>query len=180
VEAIKIPELFVGVNFWGKCSALWKNSMVKAWGHEGGIPRFYEKRILNGPSAFNDDLRFWEDLDLYQRLKRSILKKDARCEARIIHYEESSPRSIILKYLSYGRSIAAFKGASTSMPYKPVGKLTLLTLSLTLRTQGKSPAILLGCLFQAFLKALCMGLGLLLELAWSSSAEAGIHSSGEA
>ncbi|MEM2727704.1 MAG: glycosyltransferase family 2 protein, partial [Candidatus Bathyarchaeia archaeon] len=29
VEAIKIPEKFIGTNFIGKCSALWKNRMVE-------------------------------------------------------------------------------------------------------------------------------------------------------
>jgi glycosyltransferase involved in cell wall biosynthesis len=163
-EAIKIPELFVGVNFWGKCSALWKNSMVKVWGPEGGIPRFYKKRILAEPLAYSSDLRFWEDFELYQRLKRTILKKEAQCKARIIHYENLTPKSIMLKYISYGRSIADFKGRFIDAPYKLVGKLTLLTLFRILKNPGNSPAIFLGCLFQAFLKALCMSLGLLLKL----------------
>lgn len=162
VDAVKIPELFVGVNFWGRCSALWKNSMVKAWGSEGGIPRFYRRSILPQSSAYKSRLRFWEDLELYQRMRRAT--RDAWCTGRVIHYEIASLRDVAKKYLSYGRSVAAMRGSSAETPYKLTVKLTLSTALYILRNPGRLPSILFGCLFQVLLKGLCAALGFLLEL----------------
>ena len=162
VDAVKIPELFVGANYWGRCSALWKNSMVKAWGSEGGIPRFYRRSIMPQSSAYKSKLRFWEDLELYQRMRR--VARDAWCTGRVIHYEIASLRGVARKYLSYGRSVAVMRGSSAETPYKLTVKLTLSTALYILRNTGRQPSIFFGCLFQALLKSICAALGFLLEL----------------
>ena len=68
-DAVKIPEVFVGGDFWGRCSALWKNAVAEALGMAGGIPRFYRASLLTQKGGFTSGLTFWEDLDLYERLK---------------------------------------------------------------------------------------------------------------
>jgi len=161
VDAVKIPELFVGVNFWGCCSALWKNSMVKAWGSEGGIPRFYRRSILPQHSAYKDNLRFWEDLELYQRIRQAA--GNAWCRGRVIHYEIASLRDVVKKYLSYGRSVAVMKESSAKTPYRSTVKLTVSTALHVLRNPGKVPGIFFGCFLQASLKSVCAALGFLFE-----------------
>jgi glycosyltransferase involved in cell wall biosynthesis len=160
VEAVEILEVFVGLNFWGVCSALWKNRMVKAWGHRGGIPRFYRRNTLLESGAFNDKLRFWEDMELYQRLKSAGLR-EAWCRGRIIHYEADSLRNVIRKYVSYGRSIAEFRGNIAKAPYASTFRLTLSTITQTLRDPGKSLSAFVGCFLLVFVKSLSIAFGFL-------------------
>jgi glycosyltransferase involved in cell wall biosynthesis len=163
IEAVEIPEVFVGLNFWGGCSALWKNRMVKAWGRRGGIPRFYRRNTLLESGAFNDKLRFWEDLELYQRLKLAGLR-EAWCRGHIIHYEANSLRSVIRKYVSYGRSMAEFRGNLSKAPYASTFRLTLSTIMQILRDPGNSLSAFVGCFLLVVLKSLSMVFGFLSRL----------------
>jgi glycosyltransferase involved in cell wall biosynthesis len=163
VEAVEIPEVFVGLNFWGVCSALWKNRMVKAWGRRGGIPRFYRRNTLLDSGAFNDKLRFWEDLELYQRLKLAGLR-EAWCRGRIIHYEADSLRNVIRKYVSYGQSIAEFRSNVAKAPYASTFRLTLSTIMQILRDPGESFSAFAGCFLLVILKSLSMVFGFLSRL----------------
>jgi glycosyltransferase involved in cell wall biosynthesis len=160
VEAVAIPEVFVGVDFWGACSALWKNSMVKAWGRRGGIPRFYRRNTLVKSGAFNDRLRFWEDSELYQRLKLAGLK-EARCRSQIVHFEVDSVGSVVHKYLSYGRSIAEFRRVLSKAPYASTFRLTLSTIKQVLRNPGESFSVFVGCFLVVIVKSLSAVFGFL-------------------
>jgi len=162
-EAIKIREYFIGLNFWGRCSALWKNSMVAAWGGRGGIPRFYRRDVLLRSAAFNEGLRYWEDLELYQRIKSRGVR-EAWCINRVIHYELDSLRSVIRKYVSYGRSIAAFKGSPIQAPYTSTIRLTLSTLVHLIKKPSRSVNVFLGCLILVGVKSLNVAQGFLLNL----------------
>jgi glycosyltransferase involved in cell wall biosynthesis len=170
MEAVKIYEYFIGLTFWGKCSALWKNNMVVAWGCRGGIPRFYCRDVFLQSAAFDESLRFWEDLELYQRIKLQGVG-EAWCMGRIIHYELDSLRKVVRKYVSYGRSIAAFKGHAIKAPYVSTIKLTLSTLVHLFKKPGRSVSVLLGCLFLVGVKSLNVAVGFLLSLARSSLQE---------
>jgi len=163
VTAVKIPEVFVGLNFWSKCSVLWKNSTVKASGPQGGVPRFYTKKTLLKNSAFNDNLRWWEDAELYQRLKSSGLK-EAWCKGQLIHHENDPVQSIIRKYLFYGQSVAAFKGSSAKAPIASTFNLTLSTMAQTIKDPGRSPNVFLGCWILFTAKAFSGALGFLSRL----------------
>jgi glycosyltransferase involved in cell wall biosynthesis len=162
-DAVKIPELFVGVNFWGRCSAFWKNKTVKVWGSDGGIPRFYRRSVLQS-SAYNISLRFWDDLELYQRLRRFGLRREAWCSAHVVHYEAASLREVVDKYVSYGRSIVQFSDASAKAPIKSTVMLTVSTALNMLRDPRKSPTTFLGCILQLVLKTVCAAIGFLTGL----------------
>jgi glycosyltransferase involved in cell wall biosynthesis len=163
VDAVKIPEIFVGSNFWGKCSALWKNNVVKAWGLKGGVPRFYRKTAMLKQTAFNDELRWWEDIEFYQRLKSAGLK-EAWCTSQVIHYETDSPQNAVRKYLVYGQSIIAFRSNQAKAPYKATFSLTLSTTVQMLSDSGRSMSVFLGCLFLVTLKSFSATLGFLSRL----------------
>lgn len=161
VEAVKIPEKFVGTNFIGRCSALWKNRMVEAWGLQGGIPRFYRRSALYKSAAFKNGMRFWEDLELYTRLKLIGLK-EAWCKSWILHYEPKSLRSIIVKYVAYGKSASALREKSIESLYASTLKLTLFTLRKMLR-KPESPTLFFGCLLLITVKVLSLLLGYVLS-----------------
>jgi hypothetical protein len=163
VDAVKLPEVFVGLNFWGKCSALWKNSVVKAGGPKGGIPRFYKKQTLRQQLVFNDALRWWEDQELYQRLKLTGLK-EAWCRGRVVHSEADSPQNVVRKYLTYGHSVVAFKSSQVKAPYLTTFKITLSTLVQMIKGSDRSLSVFLGCLFLVAVKSLSAAFGFLSRL----------------
>jgi len=163
VDAVKVPEVFVGLNFWGKCSALWKNNVVKAWGLKGGIPRFYRKSALLRQSGHNDKLSWWEDMELYQRMKSAGLK-EAWCTGQVIHYETDSLQKAVRRYLVYGQSINAFRDNQAKAPYKATFSLTLSTAMQMLRDSGRSASVFLGCLFLVTVKSFSATLGFLSRL----------------
>lgn len=160
IEAVKIPEVFKGLNFWGECSALWKNSMITAWGPNGGIPRFYKRQILLRASGFRGELRWWEDAELHQRLKENGLR-ESWCTSQVFHYEKCSLHDIFSKYTTYGQSIAFFSSNSTKTPFGSTLKLTLATLRQVLKTPGHSAKIFFGSLFLVALKSVSAAMGLL-------------------
>lgn len=167
VDAVKIPEVFVGLNFWGNCSALWKNRIVKAWGSHGGIPRFYKKKTLLQLSAFNDKLRWWEDLELYQRLKSAGIR-ESWCSGYVIHYENGSLQEVIRKYLSYGQSVSEFRSSLSKAPFASTFRLTLFTITQMLKSPGRSLSVFFGCLLLVAMKGLSASLGLLSRLRFNA------------
>jgi len=163
VDAVIIPEVFVGLKFFDKCSALWKNRMVEAWGLEGGIPRFYRRDVLTRSSAFDEELRLWEDMELYRRLKTQGIKT-ARCNARVVHYETSIIKDVVRKYVSYGRSMNVFRKKTLKAPLLPTVKLTVSTMTQVFLNPGRSLKTFVGCLFLVALKGISVSLGFLTGL----------------
>ncbi len=160
VDAVKIPELFVGRDFWGECTALWKNYMVEAWGSNGGIPRFYNAKLIDRNRAFRVGLAFWEDIELYERLEANGVKA-AWCNGLIIHYEDGDLRETVRKYFLYGKSSATLPSDSAKRNIYRTVNLTLKTLSLLLRKPRRPLRIYLGTFLMAAIKAVTLSLGFL-------------------
>lgn len=160
VDAVIIPEVFVGLAFWGQSSAFWKNGVSKALGENGGIPRFYNRDVFLKLLPFNDQLRYWEDQELHQRLKAAGVK-EARCRSFVLHYESGSLQDVTRKYLSYGRSVAAFEESADNAPYILTVKTTLSSLFEVLKNPGCSLRLLFGFSFLFLLKSLCAAFGFL-------------------
>ena len=158
-EAVKIPETFMGLDFWGRSSALWKNRMVEAWGPGGGIPRFFRRDTLKGSDTFREGVRFWEDLELYEGLKRSSLR-EARCRCGIIHLEDPDLRRVTRKYVSYGRSMRAQMGNPSKGRYAKTAILTISTMIRLFRKPGDSLSIFIGCLLIVAIKTLSIFIGI--------------------
>jgi glycosyltransferase involved in cell wall biosynthesis len=160
LEAVKIPEVFVGVNFWGKSSALWKNSNVRGSGEGGGIPRFYRRSRLLKASTLNGQLRWWEDLVLYQHLSAQGLK-EGTCHSGIVHFEADSPRSAVRKYLTYGKSVTAFHGAEAKVPFTLTVKDAVSAVDAMLSHSGRSMSVFAGCVILVIIKLFSAALGFL-------------------
>ena len=158
-EAVVVPELFVGSTYWGRCSANWKNHVVKAEGPGGGIPRFYEKSLLADQEPFQEKIDIWEDYDLYERI-RSRGIRTVQCNSIIQHAEPSSFREMARKEFRYGASVwnAAIEGGDCSRP-----SLTHLTVR-TIRSVIAGPGtwtLTAGTLLLVLLKAMARIAGLL-------------------
>jgi glycosyltransferase involved in cell wall biosynthesis len=162
VDAVKIPEVFVGLNFWGSCSALWKNGVVRASGLGGGIPRFYRRSFLVGQSGFKGNFRWGEDQELYDRLLLAGLK-EVWGRRRVFHFEGDSLGGVVRKYASYGGSLVSFKESGVRVPYGGALRLTLSTFGEILRGSNSSFWVFVGCMFLVALKGLSGVLGFLVR-----------------
>jgi glycosyltransferase involved in cell wall biosynthesis len=151
VGMIKIPLLFVGTSFWGKCSAYWKNcNYLVNKQTVGTIPRFLVKEVILRAGLFNEDLTIGEDWELYARLKKNGVK-EAYCNSRMLHLELSSIKNIMTKQLHYSRFIL-----SHSIRFKEehmsIYKNSLLSLKEALKGLSRSPLLVAGALFLLFVK----------------------------
>lgn len=164
-DAVKIPEVFVGANIWGTCSALWKNAVAETWGRAGGIPRFYRTSLLTQKGGFTSGLTFWEDLDLYERLKAGGMKT-AWCSGLIIHHENGDLKEVAGKYFSYGKASAALPNKSAETNFHKTAKLTLKTLLLILKKPRPPLKIYFGTFIITAIKAFSFCLGLLSKSLW--------------
>jgi glycosyltransferase involved in cell wall biosynthesis len=156
VEAVKIPENFMGTNYWGACSARWKNEVVKTWGQEGGIPRFFKKTALK--QDFNNSAVWWEDQELYDRLDREGLKS-SWCEGEIIHIESGTLSDYVKKYYNYGASTSEFSKKSMRKNFKEKSFLTLNTFLLLILHPRGSLSKHLGSIFLTGIKLIAFILG---------------------
>ncbi len=159
-DAVKIPEVYIGGDFWSICSALWKNTVVEAHGRKGGIPRFYKRNLLNERFRFRDGLGYWEDEELYTRLGKEGMTT-VWCGGLVIHFEKGGLKDIIGKYLGYGGA------ASKALQYNSLKPIFLKTAGITFQAFYlllKMPKTPLNTYFGAFVitvvKIFCFSLGL--------------------
>jgi glycosyltransferase involved in cell wall biosynthesis len=151
VGMIKIPLVFVGIDFWGKCSAYWKNcNYLVNKQTVGSIPRFFVKEIILAAGLFNENLTIGEDWELYARLRKKGVK-EAYCGSRMLHLELSSFRKIITKDLHYSRFIRSHSRRFKE-EYMSIYENSLLSLKEALKGLGRTPQLVVGSLFLVFVK----------------------------
>jgi glycosyltransferase involved in cell wall biosynthesis len=153
VEMVKIPLLFVGTDFWGKCSAYWKNCYYLVNKETiGSVPRFFVKEIILKAGLFNEDLAIGEDWELYARLKTTGVK-EAYCNSYILHLEPSSIKRIMTRELHYSRFIPLY--SSRFREHVLIYRNSLSPLRKALKGFRRSPLLVVGSLFLLFVKT-CM------------------------
>lgn len=169
-EMVRIPELFVGEDFWDHCSAIWKNYFQKAeqiYGAHGNIlsgePRFFLKERILQVGMLDVALVWGEDLALYEKLKEAHVK-EARCKSYIFHYELASIKELLSKNLRYGKSIPTFKQETKRGVYRKMLRHALLTFREIFSDFARSPTVIMGCLILLCLKAYAMAMTLPLGL----------------
>lgn len=111
-DAVKIPELFLGMDYWGKCFALLKNVNfdlgVKRDGDESLYPRFWRKQELLEIGGFDERLLWGEDAECFLRAKRSGLIS-SWSRSRIVHLDMQSLSAVIRKRMKYASGIRTYK-----------------------------------------------------------------------
>jgi len=150
VGMVKIPLLFVGTDFWGKCSAYWKNSYYLVNRQTiGSVPRFFIKKVILRAGLFNEDLAIGEDWELYGRLKRTGVK-EAYCSSSMLHLEPSSIRKIMTRELHYSKFIPLYSRHFRG--HMLIYENSFLPLREALKGLRRSPQLVVGSLFLLFVK----------------------------
>lgn len=146
VGMVKIPLVFVGAYFWGKCSAYWKNcNYLVNKQIVGSVPRFFSKKIILATGLFNENLTIGEDWELYTRLRRDCVK-EAYCSSRMLHLEPSSLRKISARELYYSRFIRSHSRRFKE-EYMSIYENSFLSLKEALKGLGELPQLVIGSLF---------------------------------
>jgi len=167
---VRVPEVFVGKDFWSSCSAAWKNRYAKTEEKYGtnqnimpGKPRFFLKEQLLGVGMLDPALLWGEDLDLHRRLIK-IKTKEVSCRSKLYHYEPVSVKKILVKNMRYGRSMPTFERHSKDQVGALLVRHSLLTLREMVLNSMEKPSIVLGCIFLLGLKACAMMIGFVMSL----------------
>jgi glycosyltransferase involved in cell wall biosynthesis len=151
VGMVKIPLLFVGTEFWGKCSAFWKNCHYLVGKQTvGSVPRFFLKEVIIRVGLFDESLIIGEDWELYFRLKKTGVK-EAYCNSKMLHLELPSIGKIMAKELHYSR-FTPFYYLQSREKYVLTYKNSLLSLREALKGFRRSPQLVAGSLFLLFVK----------------------------
>jgi len=166
---IRIPEVFIGKNFWNSCSAIWKNCYQKVEQCRTsenvirGEPRFFVKSQIIRAGMLNVTLLWGENYDLYNKLEKMDIRETS-CKSKLCHYEPTSVRKILVKNLRYGKSMPIFVRYTRKQIFKLMFKHSLLTFSEVFKNFKKSPATIWGCSVLLCLKTYSMVFGLLIGL----------------
>jgi glycosyltransferase involved in cell wall biosynthesis len=166
---VRIPEVFVGRDFWSICSAVWKNTYERIEyvyvGHQDlmqGEPRFFIRKNLEDVGMFNASLLWGEDHDLYERLKR-LKVREAYCSSILYHNESVTLRDWFLKNLRYGETVPVFMRKTNKKVIFQMIRHAIFTFVQILKEPQK-PAIVFGCAFLLWLKSCSMSIGVLKRL----------------
>jgi glycosyltransferase involved in cell wall biosynthesis len=159
VDAVKLPEVFLGHDFWTRASALWRNNVSETQGPKYWIPRFYRKSLLIEISGFESDLRLWDDYELYERALRTGMKTRIS-SSRILHEEQL----FLTKYLRYGRSSGRFLMRNQRPPIVSTIILTLRVLKKLLSKRTASIRLLIACIILTCVKSGLAAIGVILAI----------------
>lgn len=107
IGGIIIPERSVGRSFWAKVRDFERSFYV---GTEIESARFFRKELVDIVGGFDEDVVFFEESTLPQKIEKLGYNVKARVKAWILHHEEDFKLNIWLrKKFYYGKSIAKYK-----------------------------------------------------------------------
>lgn len=162
---VRIPEVFIGNDFWSSCSAVWKNfyfGVEKVY--EGnktimtGEPRFFVKECLVQVGMLDESLMWGEDYDLHKRM-RAMSVNEGSCKSKLYHYEPTISK-ILVKNLQYGKSMPIFFQRTEKRIFLRMVTHAFLTFRAVLRNFRQHPSVIVGCTFLLFLKTCSIVVGL--------------------
>jgi len=158
IEMVKIPLRFVGKSFWGSSSAFWRNCHYSVGKRNNdNFPRFFGKKLISAV-AFDENLDWGEDLDLYSRVK-ALTVRAAYSRSCMIHFEPSSLREIIFKQVQYSKVIPAFMRHTNSRITLNLIKNWCLSLKEATSRPPTNPSSVAGCFMFVFIKTLAVIIG---------------------
>ena len=160
VGMVKIPLRFVGRDFWSSSSAFWRDCHYNLSRRKSGnFPRFFKRRYL-GEIAYDENLVWGEDLQLYLRLKENGIE-EAYCRSFMFHLEPDSLKQMILKHMNYAKGMASFSDRTDSNVYLDLSRNAFSALFEAFRNPPNPAYILAGSLIFLCFKGYAMAIGLL-------------------
>lgn len=170
VGMVRIPEVFTGKDFWGSCSAIWKNYYEKVEQLRStsgsvihGEPRFFSKEQIIRVGMLDERMVFGEDYFLYEKM-RKVNVKEAFSKSEVYHYELASIKEILIKDLRYGKSMPVFLRQTEKSILPLMIKHTILTFRELIKHRSP-PVIINGCIILVWLKVCTIFIGVISGIA---------------
>lgn len=119
-DAVIVPEICVGENFWAKC-----RSLEKATYHRDPIiesARFFQRKVFDQVGGYDEGLLAGEDSDYHHRVRRQGFMI-SRTTSFIEHYENEPLSKLAMKKYRYGKTLRAYirkRGSYALKVYFPV------------------------------------------------------------
>ena len=155
---VKIPLVFVGKGVWGASSAYWRNCHYRISKHTiGNFPRFFKRECIPD-TAYDEDLRWGEDLELYTRM-RSKRVSEAYCTSIMLHQEPTGLKEMISKNIFYAGATATYERVVGSQVYPLLLSQAFLAFGEMLQNPPRSMTLLAGLFFFLSAKSIAMAVG---------------------
>jgi glycosyltransferase involved in cell wall biosynthesis len=159
IGGVIIPERSVGKSFWAKVRNFERGFYV---GTEVESARFFKRDLVEKVKGFDEDVVFFEESTLPQKIKKLGYNVEARITAEILHHEEDFSFSRWLKKkFYYGKSITKYRREYCDHASKQLNVPYRLLLFLKSRRFYSKPTLAIGVLILKILEYCSIKLGAL-------------------
>ena len=157
IGGVIIPEKSVGKSFWVKVRDFERSFYV---GTEAESARFFRRDLAEEVGGFDEDIVFFEESTLPQKIGRLGYNVRARISANILHHEEdfSLPRWLRKKFY-YGSSVAEYKKRYGNYATKQLGISYRLSIFLRDKKFYSKTVLAIGVLILKILEYCSVELG---------------------
>lgn len=157
IGGVIIPERSVGNSFWVKVRDFERSFYA---GTKIESARFFRKDLAEKVGGFDEDVIFFEDSTLPQKIEKMGYNVKARINAEISHHEANfSLRKWIMKKFYYGKSASKYKEKYGVYASKQISVFYRFSLFLKAKRFYQRPQLASGVLILKFLEWFCSRLG---------------------
>ena len=159
VGGVVIPERSVGDSFWVRVRDFERSFYA---GTEVESARFFKKDLVMKVGGFDEDIVFFEESTLPQKIAALGFNVKVRIKAEILHHEgDFFIWKWLKKKLHYGRSAIDYKEKYGGYALKQLNALHRLSIFLKNRKFFSKPLLMLGVIILKLLEFFSTGLGYL-------------------
>ena len=157
IGGIIIPEITIGDNILAKIRrferSFYYNTEIQA-------ARFFRKDLVREVGGYDDDVIFYEDHTLPQKIEKLRYNVKARINSFILHHEESLT---LFKHLKkkfyYGKSLASYKKRHSGYASKQLSAIYRISIFLRNKRFYSEPLLAIGTIILKFLEYCLIALG---------------------
>lgn len=159
IGGIIIPERSVGNSFWVRVRDFERTFYA---GTRIESARFFRKDLAKKVGGFDEDIIFFEESTLPQKIEKLGYDVKARINAEILHYEEDfSIWKWLKKKIYYGKSAVNYKEKYSNYASKQLSIFYRLLIFLRHKRFYSKPILALGVITLKFLEYFSVKLGVL-------------------
>jgi glycosyltransferase involved in cell wall biosynthesis len=159
IGGIIIPERTIGKSFWSRVRDFERSFYA---GTEIESARFFRKDLAEKVGGFDEDIIFFEESTLPQKIEKLGYNVKIRINAEILHHEEDfSVRKWLKKKFYYGRSIANYKEKYSGYASKQLSIVYRISIFLKNKKFYSKPLLAIGIIILKFLEYFSVRLGFL-------------------
>ena len=159
IGAVIIPERSIGDNFWVKVRdferSFYADTQIES-------ARFFKKELIKKVGGYDENLVFFEESTLPQKIEKIGYNVKARIDAEILHHEELVISKWMKKKYYYGKSAQKYKEKYNKYLYEQTNIFYRYSIFLKNKRFYSKPIIAFGLIILKFLEYTSAGIGYLI------------------